>query len=603
MAKRDLNSSFKKSLTTSRRLLKIYWQNDRKNFIITMIAFLAPGIIPFLNAYIYALMINFVVSVVSGHHHSYGLIYILIFMRIATLFIQDAASTAQIRIREILHTKYPTYFLQLIMNKLTLLDLATIENSDFQTKFENVKSSASYRPTNMILNIFYSTQGLVQLSIAAISVFFLNWIFALIILATALPTFIYQSKTSRKIYDVWSENSPYRKRFTYIFWRLVEPESIKELRLFGVNKHYTKEGAELNEKFTRENISAVNRRFWGGVFTNLINVAGFAAVEVFIILRTLSKKMSIGSLTYFTTALGNYQSGLNALFSSASGVFESTQYVQEIFDLLDMKPTLLNNPNAIKFSSDTAPKIEFKNVSFTYNKKSKNILQDFSLIINPGDKIALVGENGAGKSTIIKLLCRLYDVSSGEILINDINLKDYDIDSWHDHLGVIFQDFLRYEDTFENNIWFGRVKKPKHNENITQAMNQSGADKILTTLKDGSNQMLGTRFSEGTELSTGQWQKIALARGFYRDAPILILDEPTSAIDAKAEHEIFEKVEKITRDKTAIIISHRFSTVRNADRIVVLENGKIIESGTHIQLMKLNKTYANLFTLQAEAYK
>jgi ATP-binding cassette subfamily B protein len=217
--------------------------------------------------------------------------------------------------------------------------------------------------------------------------------------------------------------------------------------------------------------------------------------------------------------------------------------------------------------------------------------------------IAFVGENGAGKTTLIKLLCRFYDVDEGQILINGIDIKQLDLVSWYDHIGVLFQDFLKYSYSLRDNIWFGKVTSPAVPEQIIAAAQQSGADAVKDTLKHGYKQMLGPTFEDGLDLSTGQWQKVALARGFYRNAPILVLDEPTAAIDAKAEHEIFQKVEQLTADKTAIIISHRFSTVRNADTIYVIKDGKISESGSHQELMRINGTYAGLFNLQAEAYR
>jgi ATP-binding cassette subfamily B protein len=596
-------NSFKTSSKTSRRLLGVLWQEDKKLFIASIVAVVIPAIIPFINFYIYDLMINFIVSVISGHHHSYDLIYFLISLRMLTLFISDAANTAQNRHTYIFENKMNLIFYQAIMDHLSELDLSTVEDSDFQSKFDSVRSTAGYRTSEMLRNLFFSIQGIIQLLIAAGSIVFLNWIFAVIILLTAIPQFLNQSKTAKMVYSIWSDNSPVRNRFNFLYYQLQDPHSVAELKLFNINKHYSKEGKTLNKNFIDENMKVINSRFWTGVFSNLAVVTGYASVEIYLILKTLSKHVSLGSLTYYTNALVSFQAGIGGLLRTASGVYESTQYVQEVFDFLDLKPKLVSAPNAIKFKSKFAPTIEFKNVSFQYPGSDKKIIDNFSLVIKSGEKIAFVGENGAGKSTIIKLLCRLYDPTEGEILIDGTDLKKFDISSWHDHLGIIFQDFLRYEDSLEDNIWFGRVKESKITDEITAAASKSGADTIADELENGYKQIVGTRFYKGTELSTGQWQKVALSRGFYRNASILILDEPTSAIDARSEYEIFRKIEKLASDKTAIIISHRFSTVRNADRILVLEKGTIAESGSHKDLMKLNKTYASLFTMQAESYK
>ncbi|HUY53447.1 MAG TPA: ABC transporter ATP-binding protein, partial [Candidatus Dormibacteraeota bacterium] len=441
-------------------------------------------------------------------------------------------------------------FYQKIMDQLSQLDLPVIEDSDFQSLFESVRQSASYRPSSMLQQLFNSIQSMLQLLIAAGSILFLNWIFAIIILLAALPQFFNQSKTAKMVYSIWADNSPYRKRFNYLYYQLQDPRNVSELRLFDLHRYYSKEGKQISKKFTDENNAIINKRFWSVVFANLVNVAGYGSVEIYIILSTLAKRISIGSLTYYTTALVNFQSGISGLLSSASTVFESTQYVQEIFDFLDLKPKLVSPTDAIKFKSKGAPTIEFKNVSFLYPKSEKRIINNFSLVIKPGEKIAFVGENGAGKSTIIKLLCRLYDPTEGQILINDIDLKKFDITSWHDHLGVIFQDFLRYEDSLEDNIWFGKVKEPKILDDILDSARQTGVDNISKKFEKGYKQILGSRFYNGTELSSGQWQKVALSRGFYRNAPVMVLDEPTSAIDAKSEYEIFQKIEKLASDKT-----------------------------------------------------
>jgi ATP-binding cassette subfamily B protein len=277
--------------------------------------------------------------------------------------------------------------------------------------------------------------------------------------------------------------------------------------------------------------------------------------------------------------------------------------VQSIFDVLDAKPLLVENPNPIVLTGSTPPLIEFNHVDFSYPHSKKKILQDFSLQIYPGEKVAFVGENGAGKSTIIRLLTRFYDVTNGELLLDGKNIKDLDTQAWYKKIGVLFQDFGRYEHSVKENIYFGDVTKPVDGESIHVAATLSGAKEFIQKFDAGYDQMLGKTFEKGEEISTGQWQKIALARAFFRNAPILVLDEPTASIDAKAESEIFERVEKLSKDKTVIIISHRFSTVRNADRIFVIDNGKIIETGNHEKLMKLDGQYAKLFTLQAKGYQ
>jgi ATP-binding cassette subfamily B protein len=519
------------------------------------------------------------------------------------LLVQDTAFTAQRRFNLVLTTKVPLIFSQRIMNQLARMDVALMEDSDFQSKFQSAKESATYRPTNMLNNLFYSLQSFMQLVIAAVSLFFLNWIFALVLLATALPTFIYQARNAKVIWGIWDNNSPYRKRFFYLYYSLQNAYAAKELKLFRLNRHFATESKKINDKFADENIAVLNHQFLVGALSNLVNVAGYAAVEIYIILSALAKRISVGSLTYYTTALINYQNGVNGLFRTLSQAFDESQYVRSLFEVLDINPKLVSPPGAVKLKIGQAPLIEFKNVAFSYPGSENKILDNLSLTIKPGEKVAFVGENGAGKTTIVKLLCRFYDVDEGEILINGTNIKQLDLVNWYEHIGVLFQDFLKYEYTLRDNIWFGQVNKPVVAESIKKAAALAGADSVEQSLAKGYEQMIGTSFDDSVDLSIGQWQKVALARGFYRNAPVLVLDEPTAAIDAKAEHEIFRRVEKLTGDKTALIISHRFSTVRNANTIYVIESGKIIESGSHQKLMQQKGAYADLFNLQAEAYK
>ncbi|OGM25894.1 hypothetical protein A2962_00435 [Candidatus Woesebacteria bacterium RIFCSPLOWO2_01_FULL_39_61] len=305
-----------------------------------------------------------------------------------------------------------------------------------------------------------------------------------------------------------------------------------------------------------------------------------------------------------------FQQTLNLAFSSEdilnqySSISARNKFIDKYFDFMETDRIIKSPPNLTDLPRDPHPPlIEVKNVSFKYPSTERYILKDFNLTIRSGEKIALVGENGAGKTTLIKLLLRFHDVTEGEVLINGVNIKEVDLDKWHEEIGALFQDFIKYQFTFKENVYFGDLSKPKKIKFLKLAIEQSGADKFIDTLPEGRNQILGKMFEGGIDLSGGQWQKLALARAFYRNAPILILDEPTSAIDAKAEYEIFQKVQNLQKDKTVVIISHRFSTVRSADRILVLEGGKIIEEGNHRELMEKEGLYEELFTIQAQGYK
>ena len=375
------------------------------------------------------------------------------------------------------------------------------------------------------------------------------------------------------------------------------------MKIFQTAKKFLGEIDSMQSKFSRENLKVGKKRLRNSLILNVFATFIYLGIETFVVLITVSGRITLGSLSYFTFVVWNFENGVQGFFSNISSVFNHSQYVKDIIKVLDFEQKIVSKENSIRIDQNKTPKIEFKHVTFAYPQSKKKVLDDFSLVIKPGEKVAFVGENGAGKTTIIKLLARFYDVSGGEILINGNNLKDLDLESWYKSLGIIFQDFIKYEYTLSQNIHFGKIYAKFDLGKIEQAASLAGVDRLALDLDKGYDQMLGMTFEGGQELSLGQWQKVALARAFLRDAPVLILDEPTASIDAKSEKEIFDKVEKLSLNKSVIIISHRSSTVKNADRIYVIEKGKVKEQGSHDKLLKLNGTYAKLFKIQAERYR
>ncbi len=584
-------------------MLGVLWTVDKQLFLGNLVVTMVPGFMPFVNAYIYKLMIDLIVGAIGGAPIDYSYLWILIAARAATLFVQDAASTAQRHYQIMLWTKLPAHLYQVVLSKLSSLDLEYFENSAFKDRLEQVRESYSYRPLNLVSYSFDTIQSFTRFAIAAVSIIALNWMLAAVVLVVTVPTLLFQSKYAKATWSIWSDNSPYRKRFSYLADLIQSGDSVKEIKLFQLARNFVGELKSIQDKFASENSWAVRRQSLTGFALNFLNVAAYVAIEVFIIFAAIAKRISIGDITYFTTVLSNFQSGANGLFRNATYLFDNAQYVREMFAVLDAKSKISTAVHPTKLEPGKIPKIEFKNVSFAYPGTEQKVLDNFSLMIEPGQKIAFVGENGAGKTTIVKLLGRFYDVDEGEILIDDVNIKKLDLNSWYDSLGVLFQDFIKYEYSLRDNIHFGKINAPNDLASVIDAANQAGADLVAEGLPKKYDQILGRTFEGGIDLSTGQWQKVALARGFYRNAAVLVLDEPTAAIDAKAESEIFKRVEKLSKNKTVLIISHRFSTVRNADRIYVIKDGKISESGSHKELMDVGGTYATLFKLQAKGYK
>jgi ATP-binding cassette subfamily B protein len=594
---------FKKTALTSKRLLGMLWQIDKWLFIGTAVSVSIPAILPFINAFIYKLIIDLVVNAASGSPFQLNQLYLLLGIRVTTLFIQDAAFSAQNYFEVLLWTKFPIHLYQSVLSKLSGLDVEYFEDSSFKDRLEKVKEAYVWRPINMLSFLFYGWQNLLQFVVALAAIAALNWLLIILFLLVAFPTFINQTNYAKISWGVWQQNSPYRKKFWYLSDLIQSGASVKEIKIFQVARRFLAELGRLYRKFVKDNTEIATRQFRTNIFLNLFGTAVYIGIEIFIILSSIAKKITIGDIGYFTAVLINFQNAVNGLFRNISSLFDSGLYVQEVFELLDTRPKIIKPRQGVKINIHQPPLIEFRHIGFSYPGSRQAVFDDFSLTIKPGQKIALVGENGAGKTTLIKLLARFYDVDKGEILIDGVNLKRLDLPTWYQALGVLFQDFIKYEYPLKDNIYFGKIYQPENLQDIIRAAKLAGADSVAAQLPGKYDQMLGRTFEGGVDLSAGQWQKVALARAFFRDAPILILDEPTASIDAKAEAEIFDRVENLAADKTLIIISHRFSTVRNADRIFVIDKGKITEEGNHDQLMKQNKTYATLFNLQAKGYK
>ncbi len=380
-------------------------------------------------------------------------------------------------------------------------------------------------------------------------------------------------------------------------------EAAKELKLFNLSNYLTRRFEAISYRIYEEDVSLNRRRlFWGGLLT-ILSQLGYYSAYILSIYRTIEGRYTIGDLTLITTAIIQAMSNIQQMFSTASQVTDQALFLTDLLAFFAMKPAVASKPNGLPAPRPITRGFEFRNVSFVYPGSTREVLSHFNFTLSPGEKVALIGENGQGKTTIVKLIARLYDPAEGQILLDGIDLREYDLASLHAEIGVIFQDFMRYEMTARENIAIGRVEVKHSPEEIEYAARRSLADGVIARLAGGYGQMLGRRFEGGVDISGGEWQKLALARAYLRDAQLLILDEPTASLDARAELEVFERFAELTRDKMALLISHRFSTVRMADRIVVLEAGRLVEEGTHSELVTLGGRYAAMFEMQAANYR
>jgi ATP-binding cassette subfamily B protein len=421
--------------------------------------------------------------------------------------------------------------------------------------------------------------------------------------AGILPAFLGVSHFAFLTYAKNIRQTPARRQMDYLRQVGGSKEAAKELKLFNLSDYLTGRFTAYSQQIYEENV-ALNRRrlFWGGLLA-IVGQLGYYGAYAYSIYRTIQGRYTIGDLTLITTAIMQAMANIQQAFSTASGVADQALFLTDLLAFFEMKPGVASKENGLPTPSPITRGFEFRNVSFVYPGTNRRVLSNFSFTLRPGERVALIGENGQGKTTVVKLITRLYDPSEGQILLDGVDLREYDLADLHAEIGVIFQDFMRYEMTARENIAVGRIEVPHTANEIEHAAEKSLAAGVVARLGGGYDQMLGRRFEGGVDLSGGEWQKLALARAYLRDAQLLILDEPTAALDARSELEVFERFAELTLGKMALLISHRFSTVRMADRIVVLEGGRLVEEGSHAQLIALGGRYAAMFEMQAASYR
>ena len=507
----------------------------------------------------------------------------------------------------VLADRYTHYVSIRVMDQASKLDLTTYEDPVFYDRLERARVQATDRLAMIQQMGRLLQQSLTTLAFTGLLLQSSPWLL-LLMAAGVLPSFLGETHYAFLGYAKNFRQTPAKREMDYLRQVGASREGAKELKLFGLSGFLTGRFRQISQKICDENVALSRRKlFWGGALV-LVGTLGYYGSYAFVIWRALHGAYNIGIFTLLTTAILQASSNLQQAFSTASGIADQALFLTDLIAFFEMKPTLRSKPDALPAPRPIRSGFEFRNVSFVYPGTDRYVLKDFNLLFAPGERIALIGENGQGKTTIVKLITRLYDVTEGQILLDGVDLRDYSIEDLHREIGVIFQDFMRYEMTARENIVVGRVDGDGSLESIRleyieEAARKSQALQVIRKLPERYDQMLGRRFEGGVDLSTGEWQRIALARAYLRDAQLLILDEPTAALDAKSELQAFERFAELTAGKMALLISHRFSTVRMADRIVVLEGGKLVEEGTHAQLLASGGRYATMFEMQAASYR
>jgi len=488
------------------------------------------------------------------------------------------------------------------MKHASELDLTAYEDPIFYDRLERARVQATDRLV-MIQSI-----GRLQLQVITaigwtVAVMLYSPWLMLLLVAAVLPAFLGETHFAFLGYAKNFRQTPIKRQLDYLRQAGATKEAAKELKLFNLSQFFTGRFRKLSDVVYQQDVQLARRRLGIGSILSIISTGGYYGAYAYVIWRTLAGKWGIGTFYFLTAAILNASSNIQQVLSTLSGIADQALFLTDLLAFFEMKPTIRSKPNALPAPRPIKQGFEFRDVSFVYPGTERRVLNRLNFHLSPGERVALIGENGQGKTTIVKLITRLYDPSEGQVLLDGVDLREYDLEDLYREIGVIFQDFMRYEMTARENIAVGKIDEIENKLMLEDAAHKSLADEVVAKLSAGYEQMLGRRFESGVDLSGGEWQKIALARAYLRDAQLLVLDEPTAALDARSEYQVFQRFAELTTGKMALFISHRFSTVRMADRIVVLENGSIAEEGTHEKLTRMGGRYAEMFEMQAASYR
>ena len=589
-----------------RRAFGLVWEAHRPSALAMAAATLIGALLPATQAWVGKLIVDRVVEAINGNVGAVaGLQTVLPLLLIEFVLLVLQAGNGQFRslAEHILHARINLSLNTRIIRQALALDLSHFENAEFYDKMQNARREADWRSLQIVNGGFYVLQNILTLiSFAALLVRFSPWL-ALVLFIATIPAFIAQSQFAELNFRVLSWRAPEFRRLSYLEHLLTDYDAVKEVKLFGLGEPLLGRYADLFWKFLREDQAIAQRRSLASLGWGLLATLSYYGAYAWIVWRAVGGGITLGDMTLYLGIFRSSQNMFEAVFYGLSELYENGLFMSNLFAFLELKPRMVVATRPLPVPSAIRTGLEFQHVSFRYEGHEHWALTDINLAIRPGEKVALVGPNGAGKTTLIKLLTRLYDPTEGQILLDGVDLRDYDPADLRQRIGVIFQDFVRYHLAASENVGFGQIEALSDRPRIEQAALKSGADTVIRALPEGYDTTLGRWFNKGRDLSGGEWQKIALARAFMRDCEVIVLDEPTAALDAENEMRVFQQFRELTADKIAVLISHRFSTVRMADQIFVVEEGRITERGSHADLLRLGGTYARLFTLQAESYR
>lgn len=582
------------------RFFREVYSSSRTAFVLNVACRLLNALSPIVLLYVGKLLIDEIILQAAAEEADFERVWLYVGLELGIAILSDIINRITTLTDGLIGDQYSNYSSILIIRKTKDLSISQLEDSDLYDKLERARTQTMGR-VSLMSNTLSQVQSLIVIvSLIGGLIYFEPWLILILILSI-VPAFINELKFSSSRYSIARSWTSERRELDYLRYIGANDTTAKEMKLFGLVDFIADRFARLSDQYFQINKKlAIHRTVLGSIF-NLLGSLSYYGAYVLIIIRAISGFITIGDLTFLSGSFNRLRNSLQSNFSKFTRIAESALYLKDYFDFIDIKIEEIEGEEESIYDVETG--FEFRDVSFSYPGSEEKVLDGVSFSIEAGEKMAFVGQNGAGKTTLIKLMLRFYEPDSGQILLDGKDIHTYDKIQYQKLFGVIFQDFIRYEFNVKENIAIGDIEQLDNQPAIEEAARRSLADEVVSEMKNGYDQQLGRRFAKGKNLSGGQWQKIALARAYMKDARIMILDEPTSALDARAEYEAFQRFIGLTKGKTSIIISHRFSTVRMADRILVLRNGRVHEIGTHEDLMRNASLYSELFTLQARGYQ
>lgn len=582
---------------------KLVWQTSPWLTTVNSLLLIVRSSTPVAILYVGKLIIDQIIMLSRGNQAaSFPHLWKLVAIEFGLAILSDGLSRAITLVDSLLGDLFSNHTSVKIMSHAATLDLDQFENSEFYDKLERARQQTLGR-TILLSQVLSQVQDLITMGFLAAGLLVFNPWLILLLLIAIIPAFLGESYFNDKTYALTRKQTPERRELDYLRFLGASDETAKEVKIFNLSDSLINRFRILSNQFYIDNRKvAIQRSAWGTLFS-LLGTGGYYSAYVFIIVQAVSGKITIGDLTFLAGSFRQLRSLLEGILIRFTTVSQGAIYLRDFFEFFEIKPGIVQADNPIPFPNPIRQGFTFENVGFKYSNSDHWANRHLNFTLQPGQKIALVGENGSGKTTLVKLLTRLYDPTEGRILLDGIDLREYNLSQLRLQIGIIFQDFIKYQMSVAQNIAVGNINENDNRDLIIASAQQSLAHPMIENLPNKYDQSLGRRFNEGIELSGGEWQKIALARSYMKEAQLLILDEPTAALDARAEYEVFQRFSDLTQGKSAVLISHRFSTVRMADFIIVLDKGELIEMGSHEELLNKKGRYTELFNLQAMGFK